>query len=174
MLTMQKGLLWKFVYLAVATIVFLLDLASKIWARNNLRFGGTVTVVQKFLTLIYAENTGVAFSQLSGGGEFGRWALSALAAFAALGVLYYALRTPLAHRRLLSGLAFLLAGIFGNLINRVVFGFVIDWIDIQFGDWHYPTFNLADVAICIGAGLLILDLIISPKTIETVSNGERN
>ena len=85
-------------------------------------------------------------------------------------VLYYLRRTPAAQRLRLSACAFLLAGILGNSINRVAFGFVIDWIDVQFGSWHYPTFNVADIAICLGGGLMIFDLLVSGKTGE---NGRR-
>jgi signal peptidase II len=163
----KNDYLWKLAYLAATFGVFLLDQASKAWARKTLRFGDSVTVVPGFLNFIYAENTGVAFSQLQNGGEFGRWMLSGLAVLAALAVLYYFWRTPKTHDRILSACAFLLAGILGNLTDRVRLGFVIDFIDVQFGSWHYPTFNVADAAICAGAGLLILDLFFSkPKQEE--------
>ena len=140
---------------------FLLDQATKIWARGSLRFGDSIDVVPNLLNFSYAENTGVAFSQFSGGGETGRWILSALAGAAALVVLYFLLSIPKSQKRILSALALLLAGILGNLGSRIWFGFVVDWIDVQFGKWHYPTFNLADVWICTGAGLLILDMFLS-------------
>jgi len=60
-------------------------------------------------------------------------------------------------------LALLLAGIGGNVTDRLRLGFVVDFIDVQFGSWHYPTFNIADSAICIGAGLLILDMFLNKK-----------
>jgi signal peptidase II len=58
-----------------------------------------------------------------------------------------------------------LAGIVGNLTDRLRLGYVIDFIDVQFGSWHYPTFNVADAAICIGAGLLIIDLFFNRKKV---------
>jgi signal peptidase II len=58
----------------------------------------------------------------------------------------------------------LLAGIAGNVTDRLRLGFVVDFIDVQFGSWHYPTFNVADAAICVGAGLLILDMFLSKKS----------
>lgn len=143
--------------------MFLLDQASKAWARKTLRFGEEVNVIPGFLNFIYAENTGVAFSQFNNGGETGRWVLSGLAMVAATAVLYYFWRTPKSEDRILGACAMLLAGIVGNLTDRVRLGYVIDFIDVQFGSWHYPTFNIADAAICIGAGLLILDLILSRK-----------
>jgi signal peptidase II len=95
----------KTAFLAASLGFFLLDQATKIWARESLRFNDSVTVVPNFLHFIYAENTGVAFSQLSGGGETGRWLLSALAGIAALAVLYYLWRTPETEKLILSALA---------------------------------------------------------------------
>ncbi len=148
--------------------VFLIDQATKAWAIRRLRFGGDQTVIPNFLNFAYAENTGVAFSQLQDGGDAGRWGLSVVAGIAAILVLYYFWRVPRAHDRLLGALALLLAGIVGNLVDRARLGFVIDWIDVQFGAWHYPTFNVADAAICIGAGLLIIDMFFSKKNQKTV------
>jgi len=86
-----------------------------------------------------------------------------VAGVAAVLVLYYFWRVPSTHDRLLGALGLLLAGILGNVVDRVRLGFVIDFIDVQFGNWHYPTFNVADAAICAGAGLLILDMFFSKK-----------
>lgn len=154
----KKTIYWKLGYLVAAFGVFLLDQATKAWARKTLRFGDEVNVIPNFLNFIYAENTGVAFSQFSNGGDTGRWLLAAVAGLATAFVLYYFWRTPRDNDRLLGACAMLLAGIVGNLTDRVRLGYVIDFIDVQFGNWHYPTFNIADSAICIGAGLLILDL----------------
>lgn len=144
--------------------VFLVDQMTKAWAIRRLRFGGDRTIIQNFLNFVYAENTGVAFSQLNDHGDAGRWGLSAVAVIAAILVLYYFWRVPRTHDRLLGALALLLAGIVGNVTDRLRLGFVIDFIDVQFGNWHYPTFNVADAAICVGAGLLILDLFFSKKS----------
>lgn len=154
---------WKLAYLAAGAAVFLLDQASKAWARKTLELGREINVVPSFLNFIYAKNTGVAFSQFNNGGEFGRWMLAALAGAAALAVLYYFWRTPNSYDRILGACALLLAGIVGNLADRVRLGYVIDFIDVQFGDWHYPTFNVADSAICLGAALLIVDLLFFQK-----------
>jgi signal peptidase II len=90
----KKTIYWKLGYLVAAFAVFLLDQASKAWARKALRFGDESVVVPNFLNFIYAENTGVAFSQLENGGDAGRWLLSAVAGLAAAFVLYYFWRTP--------------------------------------------------------------------------------
>jgi signal peptidase II len=162
----KKDYLWKIAYLAMSGGVFLVDQMTKAWAIRRLRFGGDQSVIPNFLNFAYAENRGVAFSMLDEGGDTGRWGLSAVAVVAGILVLYYFWRVPRAHDRLLGALALLLAGILGNVVDRLRLGFVIDFIDVQFGSWHYPTFNVADAAICVGAGLLILDMFFSRKKVE--------
>jgi signal peptidase II len=99
-------------------------------------------------------------------GDGGRWVLSVIALVAAALVLYFFWRTPRTDDRILGALALLLAGIAGNVTDRLRLGFVIDFIDVQFGNWHYPTFNVADAAICVGAGLLVIDMLLSKKKAE--------
>ena len=141
----------------------MIDQASKAWAARSLRFDGDKTIISGFLNLAYAQNTGVAFSMFDDHGDTGRWALSVVAIVAATLVLYFFWRTPRTHDRVLGSLALLLAGIVGNVADRLRLGFVIDFIDVQFGNWHYPTFNIADAAICIGAGLLVIDMFFSKR-----------
>lgn len=141
----------------------MMDQATKAWAVRRLRFGGDIPVINNFLNFAYAQNTGVAFSMLDEHGDPGRWGLSIVAIVAGVLVLYYFWRTPRSDDRILGALALLLAGIGGNVADRLRLGFVIDFIDVQFGSWHYPTFNLADAAICIGAGLMIIDIFFTKK-----------
>ena len=150
-------------YLLVAGAVFMIDQTTKAWAVRRLRFGGDKEIIPGFLNFSYAQNTGVAFSMLDDHGDTGRWGLSVVACIAAALVVYFFWRTPRTDDRILGALALLLAGIVGNVVDRSRLGFVVDFIDIQFGAWHYPTFNVADMAICIGAGLLILDMFLSKK-----------
>ncbi|HEX8246968.1 MAG TPA: signal peptidase II [Pyrinomonadaceae bacterium] len=162
----KKDFFWKIAYLVMAGGVFLVDQMTKAWAVRRLRFGGDKTVIENFLNFSYAQNTGVAFSMFENGGDGGRWGLSAVAGIAAVLVLFYFWRIPRTNDRLMSALALLLAGIVGNLTDRLRLGFVIDFIDVQFGSWHYPTFNVADAAICAGAGLLIIDMFFNRKKAE--------
>jgi signal peptidase II len=159
----KRDFIWKLAYLAIAGGVFLIDQATKAWAVQRLRFGGDMTVISGLLNFAYAENTGVAFSMLDEGGSTGRWGLSLVALIAGTLVIYFFWRTPRSDDRILGALALLLAGIIGNVTDRIRLGFVVDFIDVQFGSWHYPTFNVADMAIVIGAGLLILDMFLSKK-----------
>ncbi len=165
----KKDFYWKFGYLTATAAVFLLDQATKTWAIRRLRFGGDIEIIPDFFNFAYAQNTGVAFSMFNSYGDTGRWVLSGLAFLAATLVLYFFWRTPRSDDRVLGALALLLAGILGNVVDRIRLGFVVDFIDFQIGNWHYPTFNIADIAICTGAGLLILDMFLTRKDEE---NGE--
>ncbi len=170
----KKHIFWKLGYLAITGGVFMVDQVTKAWAIRRLRFGGEIEVIKDFFNFAYAQNTGVAFSMLDSHGDSGRWGLSALAFVAAALVLYFFWRTPRNDDRILGALALLLAGILGNVIDRVRLGFVVDFIDFQFGNWHYPTFNVADMAICAGAGLLILDIILTRKDKEEKEESKEN
>ena len=163
----KRDIIWKLAYLAIAGGVFMVDQASKAWAIRRLRLGEDMPVISGFLNFAYAQNTGVAFSMLDDHGDSGRWGLSIVALIAAALVVYFFWRTPRTDDRILGALALLLAGIAGNVTDRLRLGFVVDFIDVQFGSWHYPTFNVADMAIVTGAGLMILDIILSTRQAET-------
>jgi signal peptidase II len=159
-----QNITWKLAYLFAALCVFLLDQVTKAWAIRELRLSGEREIISGILNFVYAENTGVAFSQLQDGGIAGRYGLSAVALLAAVFVLYYFWKVPRSQDKLLGGLALLLSGILGNFTDRVRLGFVIDWIQFHYNDWYYPVFNIADSAICIGAAFLIWDLFFSKKS----------
>lgn len=168
----KRDVIWKLAYLAIASGVFMVDQTTKAWATRSLRFDGDRPVISGFLNFAYAQNTGVAFSMLDDKGDAGRWGLSVVALVAATLVLYFLWRTPRTDDRIMGALALLLAGIAGNLTDRMRLGFVVDFIDVQFGSWHYPTFNVADSAICIGAGLLVIDMFLSRKRGSPATNNE--
>ena len=168
----KKDFFWKLGYLLAAGAVFLIDQTTKAWAVRTLRFGDIREIIPGFLNFAYATNTGVAFSMFDDHGDTGRWALSAVAMIAATLVLYFFWKTPRTDDRVLGALALLLAGIVGNVTDRARLGFVVDFIDVQFGSWHYPTFNVADMAICAGAGLLILDMFFNRKKPEEKTKPE--
>ncbi len=159
----KKDFFWKLGYLVAAGAVFLIDQSTKAWAQGRLRFKDDIEVIPGLLNFAYAENTGVAFSMLDDHGSTGRWGLSAVAIIAAVLVIYFFWRTPRTDDRVLGGLALLLAGIVGNVTDRSRLGHVVDFIDFHIGGWHYPTFNVADMAIVIGAGLLIIDMFLTKK-----------
>jgi signal peptidase II len=149
---------WRAAYLLAAFGLYMVDQASKAWAVRSLRFGQTKTLISGLLALEYAENRGIAFGQLQEGGAFGRWFLVVLAIAAAISVLFYFFRTPRSDDRVLGACALLLAGIAGNLTDRARLGYVVDFILLHLGSYHWPTFNVADASICAGALLLAYDL----------------
>ena len=162
---------WRAGYLLVAFGIYMTDQVTKAWAVRTLRFGDERTLIKGFLDLVYTENPGIAFGQLQEGGSFGRWFFVILATAAAIAVLYYFLRTARNDDRILGACALLLAGITGNLTDRVRLGHVIDFISLHAGSYHWPTFNVADASICIGAFLLAFDLIFQGKKKESVVSG---
>jgi signal peptidase II len=157
------GLGWRAAYLFAAAVVYVADQGSKAWAVRRLRGGEVVEVFDGVLQMGYAENTGIAFGRLQDGGQFGRWMLATLAALAVVGLLAYFFRTKRTDDRLLGALALLLAGVAGNLTDRVRLGHVVDFIEVFIGSYRWPTFNVADAAICTGAALLALDLILEGR-----------
>ena len=113
---------WRAGYLLAAFGIYMADQASKAWAVRTLRFGDVRTIINGFLDLVYTENRGIAFGQLQEGGSFGRWFFVVLALAAAVAVLYYFMRTPRYDDRILGACALLMAGIIGNLTDRVRLG----------------------------------------------------
>jgi signal peptidase II len=159
---LKNRIAWRFLYLAASLGIYLMDQASKAWAIRRVRFADH-TVISGLLDFVYAENPGIAFGQLQEGGSFGRWFFVVLAGAAAAAVLFYFFRTARNDDRILGSCALLLAGILGNLTDRVRLGFVIDFIQLHAGQYHWPTFNVADASITFGALLLAYDLIFAHR-----------
>ena len=162
---------WRGGYLLASFGLYMVDQSTKAWAVRSLRFGQERTIINGFFDLVYAENPGIAFGQLQEGGHFGRWFFVALAIAAAVAVFYYFLRTPRNDDRVLGACALLLAGILGNLTDRVRLGYVIDFIAMHAGSYHWPTFNVADASISIGALLLAFDLVFFGRKTKAAVNG---
>ncbi|MDX6613727.1 MAG: signal peptidase [Blastocatellia bacterium] len=154
---------WRAGYLIAAAGLYLVDQASKAWAVKALRLDRGRTAISGVLDFVYAENDGIAFGQLQERGSFGRWFFVVLAAAAAIAVLFYFLRTQRNDDRILGACALLLAGIAGNLTDRMRLGYVIDFILLHAGQYHWPTFNVADACISIGAILLAYDLLVARR-----------
>jgi signal peptidase II len=146
-------------------IGLILDQWTKIWAREHLRPRGPFNpkvVIEGYFDLRYAENPGVAFSMfqsLPGG----RVVLTLLAVAAFALVLYYLRKTPNHAKRLHIALGLVGGGAVGNLIDRVLYGKVTDFIVWKVGRHEWPAFNIADAALCIGVGLMVLDMILTRK-----------
>ena len=160
---LRTRLSWRVLYLFTAVGIFMADQMTKAWAARTLRHGADWTIIPNFFDFIYTENTGIAFGQLQEGGSFGRWFFVVLAAAAAIAVISYFIRTPSNEDRVLGACALLLAGITGNMLDRIRLGYVIDFIALHAGSYHWPTFNVADASITIGAILLAIDLVFARK-----------
>lgn len=145
-------------YFWISGLVIVLDQITKYVADNSLDYRLPVNVFTGLnMTLVY--NQGAAFSFLADAGGWQRWFFMSLSLVISI-VLIYWLRTVEKGRiYLATGLALILGGAIGNFIDRSLYGYVIDFIDVYYRSWHYPAFNIADSAIVAGAGLLILDMI---------------
>jgi signal peptidase II len=143
-------------------VVLILDQGSK-WFADSLLGPHDAVPLLPFLDLRKAYNPGAAFSFLSDASGWQRWFFSGLAVLI-IGVLVVWLRRlPPGQGRVALALALILGGAAGNLIDRVLYGHVIDFIDLYYGTWHWPTFNIADSAITLGAVLLILDALLGRR-----------
>ena len=169
--TTRSRLGWRAGYLLASFGIYMVDQTSKAWAVRELRFGDERTIIRGFFDFVYTENRGIAFGQLQDGGSFGRWFFVVLAGAAAVAVLLYFFRTPRNDDRVLGACALLLAGIAGNMTDRARLGYVIDFIALHAGSWHWPTFNVADASISIGALLLAYDLIFEGKKTKKELSG---
>ena len=159
----KRNMSWRVAYLLAAFGIYMMDQASKAWAVRALRFGREVKLIDGLVSLVYAENAGVAFGQLQEGGAFGRWFFVVLAAVAVVAIVFYFFRTTRNDDRILGACALLLAGILGNLTDRVRLGFVIDFILLYYRSFHWPVFNVADASISMGALLLVYDMFATGK-----------
>ena len=152
-------------YFFLALIVLIADQVSKAWATNKLLPVDTIEVIPNFFRFTYARNRGVAFSLFADSKYEIKWVLAAISLLAAIGVAYYLIRLAANNFRLNLSLSLLLAGIVGNLIDRVRLGEVVDFIDFHWYEkYTWPTFNIADAAICVGAALLALEMLFEEKT----------
>jgi signal peptidase II len=159
-------------WLALAALVIVLDQLTKQGAAHWLVYGQPVPIVPS-LNFTLLHNTGAAFSFLAGAAGWQRWFFSALA----LGVSVYLvvlLRAPApsshAHR---AGLSLVLGGALGNLIDRLCLGYVVDFIQVYYQTWYFPAFNVADSAITVGAGLLIVSTFVDPPAADNAKDRDR-
>jgi signal peptidase II len=155
-------------WLWVSVVVLLVDQCTKLLADAMLTLHQQVAVIP-YIALYKAYNPGAAFSFLSDASGWQRWFFIVLAVIV-IGVLLVWLRRLSATETGTSlALALILGGAAGNLIDRLVYGYVIDFIDIYYGSWHWPAFNVADAAISAGAFLLLLDALLGNR--ETTRAG---
>jgi signal peptidase II len=144
-------LLW----LGIAVIVVLLDQVSKITMSRLLAYGQS-EMITPYFNLVMVYNQGAAFSFLANSGGWQRWFFSGLAFVVSLAIIWM-LHKNTTQRLFCWALTLILGGAVGNLIDRVLYGHVIDFLDFHIGTLHWPAFNVADSAITVGAALFVLD-----------------
>jgi len=139
--------------LAIATLVLLLDQLSKWSALSNLKLGIPEEVLP-FMNWLLLFNPGAAFSFLAQSSGWQRWFFTILGLAASLYILWL-LRKNQSDKILSWALSLILGGALGNVLDRIMYGAVVDFIDLHYGNWHWPAFNIADSAICMGAALIV-------------------
>lgn len=148
--------------LLIALSVILLDQATKLWAEAALSYAAPVPVFPS-LNLTLMHNHGAAFSFLGDAGGWQRWFFLALALGVSTWLIVW-MRGLKAHERWTGfALALIIGGALGNAIDRIWHGFVIDFIDLYWTSYHWPAFNIADSAITVGAGLLVVRMLFEKK-----------
>ena len=147
----QAFLLW----LGLSSFLLILDQLTKVIAKNSL-FEGVSQPVTSFLNWTLVYNSGAAFSFLAQAGGWQRWFFTSVGIIAAL-IMIWLIRKN-SHQTIFSlALSLVLSGAIGNVIDRIIYGAVVDFVDVHYLGWHWPAFNIADSAITIGVILLIID-----------------
>ena len=141
-------------WLLLSIVVIVLDQISKLVIDNSLQYGQVIPVMPSF-NIVLAYNKGAAFSLLAQAGGWQRLFFS-LIAVAASAAIIWVLRKHHQNKLMALSLSLILGGALGNLIDRLWLGMVIDFIDLHVAGWHWPAFNVADSAVCVGAVLYVL------------------
>jgi signal peptidase II len=150
-----SGIRW----LWISVLVIAVDQLSKLWIERTMMLGDAFAVLP-VLDIVRAHNTGAAFSFLADAGGWQRWAFSLLAVGVSIALVFWLRRLAITTHALLAfGLALILGGAIGNVIDRFEHGYVVDFVHAHWGSAYFPAFNFADAAISIGAVLVILDAI---------------
>lgn len=141
--------------LLVLFLVVLVDQATKWWILGVIMPLQAIIPISNFFNLALVMNTGVSFGIFGGGDWWVRWVLVICASVLTVGLFFWMVKTK--ERPLSFGLAFIIGGAVGNLIDRIRFGAVIDFLDFHYQGWHWPAFNIADSAITLGVAIILID-----------------
>lgn len=157
--------------LIIAVVVVVLDQWTKALVRGRLELHESVDVVAGWLSLTRVHNTGAAFGMLNSADfPFKTLLLMIVAGAALAGVAWYAASLPEDQKLARLGLAGVLGGAIGNLIDRATAGYVLDFVDAYWGTWHFWAFNIADAAITVGVVFLLLDVVLDVLGYRRVPN----
>jgi signal peptidase II len=157
------------IFIVCAAAVIAIDQLTKAVITEKLFMYGTHKVIDGFFNLVYVMNPGAAFGFLSRTPELFRYSFFiGITVLAMLLIIYYLVKSENEKTIITLSLALIFGGAVGNLIDRIRFGAVVDFLDFYIGNWHWPAFNAADSAITVGAALMLWEMIIArrkkPKT----------
>ncbi|MFH6954619.1 signal peptidase II [Pseudoalteromonas sp. XMcav1-K] len=158
MLKGRSGLIW----LVLSITLLALDQITKWIVSTEMSLYQTIDILPVF-NFTYVHNYGAAFSFLSEAGGWQKYFFSIIAVTISVLLIYWLKKLPATNKLLCSAYALVLAGAIGNLIDRLVHGYVIDFLHVYYQQYDFPVFNIADVAISIGAALLLLDAFFEQK-----------
>ena len=142
-------------WLAWAVVILIADQITKTLILNNYRLGDS-TFITSFFNIVRAHNTGAAFSFLSDAGGWQRWLFTGIGVAATIFIVWQ-LRAHPGQKLFSFALSSILGGAVGNVVDRLMHGYVVDFLQFHYAGWYFPSFNLADSAITLGAACLILD-----------------
>ena len=162
----EKGGLKVYRWLLLTLLALLLDQISKQLIVEQMTLYQSIEVMP-FFNLYYVHNYGAAFNFLSDQSGWQRWFFIITSSLISLGILFWLTQLRSSQKLLIIALSLVLGGALGNLYDRVLYGYVIDFIDWYFGSHHWPAFNIADASISLGAALLIIDAFINPDADKT-------
>jgi signal peptidase II len=151
-----SGSIWP--WLGLALIIFIADQFTKTLILGYYKLGDS-TYVLNFFNIVRAHNTGAAFSFLQNAGGWQRWLFTGIGVVATIFIIWM-LRSHSGQKLFAFALACILGGAVGNVVDRLMHGYVVDFLDFHWAGWHFPAFNVADSGITIGAACLILDEIL--------------
>ena len=160
---MNKIFATGFRWLWLSVVVFVIDYMTKVWVLTHLELHETQSFIP-FLQLTYVRNFGVAFGQLT---QQNAWILAGFALAIAVYLAVWLYQTSASKRLESIALCLIIGGALGNLYDRIVYGYVVDFFDFYVGSWHWYVFNVADAAISIGVVLLLVDCLLDRKPIAS-------
>jgi signal peptidase II len=143
-------------WLWLSGLVLILDQGSKLLVDSTMQLYESIAIFSSF-NITYAHNPGAAFSFLSDAGGWQRWFFAVLAVVMSVVLSVWLSRLQAHETWLAAAVSLILGGAVGNLIDRLAYGYVIDFLDFYYGGWHFATFNIADSAISVGVAILVAD-----------------
>jgi len=154
----KSGLVW----LWLTLVMLIADQVTKIIISTQMKLYESIELIPVF-KITYVHNYGAAFSFLTDAGGWQRWFFSIIAITISALLIWWLKKLPATNKLLGSAYALVLAGALGNLYDRLSYGYVVDFLHVFYKTWNFPVFNIADSAICVGAGLLLIDAFLEEK-----------